>query len=115
MFLGAENVVKSKVTRDESDKLKEKSTNIQHEFIGVGQCHLHPTHSSDMCYRCTARNPAQAAPALVEDVQPRGAQPGSAHLGSVQTGSAQSGRAQTGSGQPVLLEHAQGTFWSNIK
>ena len=106
--------------------MKEKSTDILHEFIGVGQCHLHPTHSSDLCYRCTARNPAQAAPALVEGVQPRGAQPGSAHLrsvrtGSARTGSAQSGRAQTGSGQPrdakpggVQPGQAQGTFWSNI-
>ena len=91
MILGGENVVKPKVTQDESDKLKEKSTDILHDFIGVGQCHLHPTHSSDLCYRCTARNPAQAASALTEGAQPRDAQPG-----GVQPG------------------HAQGTFWSNI-
>ena len=79
------------VTLDEFNKLKEKSTDILHEFIGVGQCHLHPTHSSDLCYRCVARNPAQAAPTLTEGAQPRDAQPG-----GVQPG------------------HAQGTFWSNI-
>ena len=102
--------------------MKEKSTDMQHEFIGKGQCHLHPTHSSNLCYRCSARNPAQAAPALVEGVQPRDAQPGSAHLGSVQTGSAQSGSAQPGSAQPrsaqprdtqpggVQPGHTQGTF-----
>ena len=97
--------------------MKEKSTDMQHEFIGKGQCHLHPTQSSNLCYRCFARNPAQAAPALVEGVQPRDAQPGSAHLGSVQTGSAQSGSAQPGSAQPrdtqpggVQPGHTQGTF-----
>ena len=101
MFLGVENIVKPKVTRDESDKLKEKSTEILHKFIEVRQCHLHPTFSSDLCYRCLPRNPAQAAPALVEGVQPRGVQPGGAQPGSAQPGSVQPG-------------HAQGTFWSNI-
>ena len=91
MFLGIENVVGPIVTLDEFNKLKEKSTDILHKFIEVGQCHLHPTHSSDLCYRCVARNPAQAAPALIEGAQPR-----DAHPGGVQPG------------------HAQGTFWSNI-
>ena len=87
--------------QDESDKFKDESTDILHDFIGVGQCHLHPTLSSDLCYRCTARNPAQAAPALVEGVQPRGAQPGGAQPGGAQPGGVPPG-------------HAQGTFWSNI-
>ena len=82
--------------------MKEKSTDMQHEFIGKGQCHLHPTHSSNLCYRCSARNPGQAAPALVEGVQPRDAQPGSAQPGNAQPQDTQPGGVQPG--------HTQGTF-----
>ena len=96
MFLGIENVVKHKVTRDEWDKLKEKSADILPEFIRAQQCHLHLTHPSDLCFRCTARNSAQAAPDLVEGIQPGGAPPGSAQPGGVQP------------------RHTQGTFWRNI-